>query len=469
MEPFLVAGAAGLALSLWAERWRRPAPAAIALHAGLFLLAFLLLAALCRRPFLAAGLALAAHVLVLVVDDAKRRALREPMLFSDYGLFSQALRHPRLYLPYLRPWPVLFAVCALTAVLVASMLLEAPGIPWQSWALLLCAALGLIWAGGRRARTGLALDPERDVARFGLLGSGLLYWIAERAPLAPLAPPALAIRAAPERRPDIVVIECESFFDARRLHARVQADVLRNFDDLCAQGESGRLTVPAWGANTMRTEFAFLSGIAPENLGVHRFNPYRRFARRPVPTVASLLRGAGYRTVCLHPYPASFFGRDRVFPQLGFDEFIDLALFGYTPRDGPYVADAAVARKVAEQLRNDAQPLFVFAITMENHGPQHLEAGPGGDALAVYLRHLRNSDAMLGAVAGTLHSRERASVLCLFGDHVPSLPSVYDAAGFDDPRTDYLVWAPPGRPLGREDLHVEALGERVLRTAGLLD
>lgn len=469
MEPFLVAGAAGLAASLWAERWRRPAPAAVALHAGLFALAFLLLAAVCRRPFLAAGLALAAQVLVLVVDDAKRRALREPMLFSDYGLFSQALRHPRLYLPYLRPWPVLFAVCAFAAVLGASLLLEAPGIPWQPWALLLCAALGLIWRGGARARAGLALDPQGDVERLGLLGSSLLYWIAERAPLAPLAPPARVIRAAPRRRPDIVVLECESFFDARRVSARVPADVLREFDELCAQGESGRLTVPAWGANTMRTEFAFLSGIAAQSLGVHRFNPYRRFARRAVPTIASVLRGAGYRTVCLHPYPASFFGRDRVFPLLGFDEFIDLAVFGYAPRDGPYVADAAVARKVAEQLRDDAMPLFVFAITMENHGPQHLEAGPGGDALAVYLRHLRNSDAMLGAVAEALRSHDRASVLCLYGDHVPSLPAAYAAAGFDDPRTDYLVWAPPGLRVRRADLGVEVLGERVLRAAGLLD
>ncbi len=467
MEPVLVAGAAGLAVSFWAERWRRPPPSAMAVHAGVFLLAFLVLAVLCQRPFLAAGLALGAHVLVLVVNDAKCRALREPMLFSDYGLFSQALRHPRLYLPYLRPLPALLAVCAFAVALTASVLLEAPGFEWDFWAILLLADVGLLWVGCRRARCWLALDPEPDVARLGLLGSGLLYWLAEREPLPPIAAPTVVINDTSEQRPDIVAVECESFFDARRLHAGVPADLLRHFDALCAQGESGRLNVPAWGANTMRTEFTFLSGIAPESLGVHRFNPYRRFARRPVPTLASALRDAGYRTVCVHPYPASFFSRNRVFPQLGFDEFIDLAAFGYAPCDGPYVADAAVARKIAETLHRTGQPIFVFAITMENHGPQHLEAGPGGDVLAVYLRHLRNSDAMIGAIAETLRSRKRGGVLCVYGDHVPSLPAVYAAAGFADPRTDYLIWAPPGAPGRREDLRVEALGARVLRAAGL--
>ena len=470
MERVLAASAAGLAASFWLERWKRPAPAAIALHGAIFLSAFLLLAALYQRPFLAAGLALASHLLVLMVHDAKRRTLGEPLLFSDYGLFSQMLRHPRLYLPYLRPLPALFAAIALAAALAAGLLLEASGLPAQAWAVTPLLAARLFWIGCGRARPALTLDPEQDVARLGLLASGLLYWLAERRPIAELTPPAFltgALPAAPGDRPDIVVIECESFFDARRLHSGVPADLLRNFDALCAQGESGRLAVPAWGANTMRTEFAFLSGIAPERLGVHRFNPYRRYARRPVPTIASRLRDFGYRTVCIHPYPASFFARDRVFPHLGFDEFADLAAFGGALRDGPYVADAAVARKIGATLQRLTQPAFVFAITIENHGPQHLEAGPGGDELAVYLRHLRNSDAMIGEVAEMLRSRGRDGVLCVFGDHVPSLPAAYASARFDDPRTEYLVWRTRGGAAARGELRAEELGTLVLRAAGL--
>ena len=47
-----------------------------------------------------------------------------------------------------------------------------------------------------------------------------------------------------------------------------------------------------------------------------------------MPTIASYLRDLGYRTICVHPYPSTFYGRDRVFPVLGFDEFVDLESFG---------------------------------------------------------------------------------------------------------------------------------------------
>ncbi|MGH8693872.1 MAG: LTA synthase family protein, partial [Burkholderiales bacterium] len=445
----------------------RPTPAAIAIHTGIFSIVFLVSAVIWQRPFLAAGLALALQLLVIVVSEAKRRALREPLVFSDFGLFSQALRHPRLYLPYLQPLPVLAAALAFAVALAAGFALDVPGLAWDAWLVLLLFSIGLVWRGSRVAGPCITLEPERDIAHLGLLASCWLYWLAERKPVEEIAAPALAIRALPVKLPDVVAVECESFFDARRLHDGVPGDVLRQFDTLCSQGESGQLTVPAWGAYTMRTEFAFLSGIPSARLGVHRFNPYRCFARRRIPTIASRLRALGYRTVCIHPYPASFFGRDRVFPNLGFDEFVDLSSFADAPRDGPYVADAAVARKIGETLRGSNRPVFVFAITMENHGPLHLEAGAGGDGLAIYLRHLRNADAMIGELADTLRSLGGDSVLCVFGDHVPSMPVVFSASRFEDPRTEYLVWRPGGTTGTRNDLRVEDLGELVLRTAGL--
>jgi phosphoglycerol transferase MdoB-like AlkP superfamily enzyme len=322
--------------------------------------------------------------------------------------------------------------------------------------------------------------------RLGLFPSLWLYWLAERrqgdvVPDAPWqarrcesdTPPADAL-------PDLVVVESESFFDARRLHPGIRADVLAHFDRLA--GESvlrGRLAVPAWGANTMRTEFAFLTGLGERALGAHRFNPYRLAARRPLPALPACLRALGYRTVCIHPHPASFFERHRVMPNLGFDEFIDLAGFGDAPRAGPYVADAAVGRKIAEVLDRAERPTFVFAITMENHGPLHLERASDEDArrlyaepppggygdLTVYLRHLANADRMIGALRETLTARSRESVLCFFGDHVPSMPAVYDALGFADGRTDYVVWRSRGGAGEEGDRAAHEIGAALLDAA----
>ena len=239
---------------------------------------------------------------------------------------------------------------------------------------------------------------------------------------------------------------------------------------------SGLLSVPAWGANTMRTEFAVLTGIGDQALGVHRFNPYRRVARGGILALPHRLRALGYETVCIHPYPVGFFGRDSVFPTLGFDRFIDIDGLPNAPHEGPYVADEAVARKIAEVLGAADRPTFVFAITMENHGPLHLERvspadmarrcrdppPPGWDDLTLYLRHLANADRMFGDLAELLAARPRGGVLCLFGDHVPSMPRVYADQGFCDSRTDYLIWPAVSAPRGRVDLDAHQLPELVL-------
>ena len=339
--------------------------ARIALHGGLWLLAFVALALILQRPFFAAAMVLGSHALLLAVSRAKQRVLREPLVFADLGLFSQAFRHPRLYLPYFGLLRAAAAAAAFVAVIMAGFWLErADGLASIVWIPLLVFAIVLLALGTHLARRELSLDPEKDAARLGVLASMWLYWLAERQASRPVAAPFAHLRLGGDAAPHIVVVQSESFFDARRLYAGVASEVLTNFDALCGQSESGRLRVPVWGAYTMRTEFAFLSAIPPGELGIHRFNPYRRFARGGVATIASALRQRGYRTLCLHPYPASFFARDRVFPQLGFDAFLDIAEFAGARRAGPYIADAELTGRITTLLQKAAGPLFVFAITI---------------------------------------------------------------------------------------------------------
>jgi phosphoglycerol transferase MdoB-like AlkP superfamily enzyme len=232
--------------------------------------------------------------------------------------------------------------------------------------------------------------------------------------------------------------------------------VLRNFDRLCAEArQCGPLSVPAWGANTERTEFAFLTGMSPEQMGMHRFNPYRLVARGwPVAALPCLLKGMGYRTVAVHPHYGAFYGRDRIFRQLGFDEFLDIRAFAGARHVGAYVADAEVGDRIAEILRGATEPTFVFAVTMENHGPLHLEhveqgdaerlyaaaPPPGCDDLTVYLRHLSNADGMFGTLREVCLACGRPASLCIYGDHVPIMPQAYAALGLPGGDVPYVLW-----------------------------
>ncbi len=476
--------------------WNRTI-AALALHKGIVTLLFTLELLLFRRPWFAAANVLALLLFLALVNNAKFQALREPFICQDFEYFSDALKHPRLYLPFLGIGRALAAVTGISGAIIAGMLLEA-AIP-SALLLLAVTVLGILgafslWLGNLTAPA-ISCHPTEDLNRLGQLTSLWLYGRTERTERPERLPGCPAFRSTEpvdhgRELPDLIAVQSESFFDPRRSYPLIRPEVLEQFDRLKASSLHGRLKVPAWGANTVRTEFAFLSGLEAARLGIHQFNPYRWFARQSVATLARFLRKQGYHTVCIHPYPAGFYNREAVYPNLGFDEFMDIREFSDGDRSGPYTGDCAVARKVHERLNARRQrkgdgPLFIFVITMENHGPLHLErvaAGevehyyhqtpPAGcDDLTIYLRHLANADRMLGMLRDTLKDSKREGLLCFFGDHPPIMADVYRALGEPDGSCDYLIWSNRGgtEAAGAEtDLDVWNLGEVLLRQAGLV-
>jgi hypothetical protein len=92
----------------------------------------------------------------------------------------------------------------------------------------------------------------------------------------------------------------------------------------------------------------------------------------------------------------------------------------------------------------------------------------GFDDFTIYLRHLKNTDAMLGKLHDALTDGSRPGWLCAYGDHVPILPSVYARSGFADGNTDYLIVGSDGKGSGTQlDLEPEALALCLLQEAGL--
>jgi phosphoglycerol transferase MdoB-like AlkP superfamily enzyme len=203
------------------------------------------------------------------------------------------------------------------------------------------------------------------------------------------------------------------------------------------------------------------------------------YVRRACASLAGWFKRGGYRTFAIHPYHAGFFGRRRAFRLMHFDRFLDIQDFTNPVRVGPYVGDVSVADAIVTLLQErDDKPVFAFAITMENHGPLHLETVAqgefkrrhtlGDDArwrdLTAYLRHIENADRMLGKLIDYLRKRERPTVLCFYGDHVPALTSVFDALGTGPTHSDYFIWRNFGDDSGEQrDIHVETLGSAIQR------
>lgn len=466
----------GLGVSIGVERWlapcapgwRRPWPAWF-IHLGIWLLVFAAILLLVQRPWFAMLLVSAFIVLMVAISNAKFRSLAEPFTLQDFRYLTDAIRYPRLYLPYLGWKKALVAIFGVSLAFAVGFLVE-PAVSGGSLSIaiavlwLVMGALLLLVVGGRHLPAP-TLNPVKDIADLGLLGSLWAYgqglkdlpeWASGFGGL-------IESSTLLKQRPHLVAVQSESFFDPRGLLQGIRPEVLAAFDLAKDKARGfGALSVPALGANTVRSEFAFLAGLDESSLGAHKFNPYESVYRgvrgdwQPE-TFPILLKRLGYRTICIHPYDSGFYRRDRVFPLMGIDEFIDLGSFGGALRAGHYVSDAAVTDKILEVVLAATVPTFVFVITMENHGPLHLEnVSPdeigafhehvppvGFEDLTAYLRHLKNADRMVERLITAFDRMRNPVSLCWYGDHVPIMPGVYDRLQRWPRHSEYLVWDNP--------------------------
>jgi hypothetical protein len=466
-------------------RFCRAAGECIALLAGVQMgCCFLLLSA---RPLLSiAGLFFLLALLVRL-NRVKEETLREPLVLADAWLLPQLFRHPALYLPFLPARVLLGGLLA--AVLCCAVLLRLEnGISWQEHSRLLgfCliagflppAALCLLRLGrlAPLARMLLRLcpvshDAAADAARCGHLAAALMHPVLAgrmeygdlreatdyvRSP--GLRPAASRLSPAFERmlreiavlplaeRPHVVLVQAESFCDAREMFrdslSPAQREALRDFlphwDRL--KGEERALPTPddAFGAYTMRTECLMLTGLDRESLGPFAFNPYLLAARRRLWSAAWFFRDLGYETICLHPYGRKFFRRDKVMPNLGFHRFLAGDELGMLERFGSYASDAALGRRILEELEGAERPVFGFVITMEAHGPWlkgRLKEEEIAETLAdvdrslfsvetqLYLCHLRHMDELFGMLrnAGGGAGQGKRVEVWAYGDHAPGV------------------------------------------------
>lgn len=458
-----------LALTGWgAGRWvagagLRGSPLML-LHDGLAPMGtFFVILLAAGRPLLGGAVVLGAFGGFAFADHVKRGVLREPIVFTDMSEVVELFRHPEFYLPFAGVGRLVIGVLVVAAIYSAIIILRRPTFPTDTaWMLgVFAAAAGLIllsatvllqpWARLLRGFRPSG-DPIADAKRLGPFAMIGCYGIIARAERRArrAAAPEVGSGTPLASKPPVILVQSESFFDPSRLG--LPRDTLPAFDAARRGGQSGRLSVSCWGANTTRTEFSALTGLGREEVGYDILNPYHAFARKPVPSLAWFFRGQGYRTICVHPFDISFYSRNRIMPLLGFDELVGQSEFAGKEGRRGYVTDAAVAEYVCGRLAGANQPIFVFVISMENHGPWTPGVGVPrplprtgdtrveDDGLGDYLETLKGADAMIARLMALLEADGQSGLLGFYGDHMPSLPQAFASLDFHDTDTDYFLW-----------------------------
>jgi phosphoglycerol transferase MdoB-like AlkP superfamily enzyme len=307
---------------------------------------------------------------------------------------------------------------------------------------------------------------------------------------------------APASRPDVVVILEESTFDPRILKVcTIDVCKRRMFDADKSTRAHGLLTVNTFGGGTWTSEFAVLTGLAHTLFGpAGLYAPYN-LAPRVEHTLPRVFRAAGYRAVAVYPMTGDFLNARNAYDYYGFDAFYDGTEYGL----GWESTDADLL-KVFERIYDDEkrvhpdQPLFVFMLTLHQHGPhmtplaelpapfdKPLFAGKFHPKdlddwlnlnLGNYLERLQQSDAMLADLQKYLFDAKRPAVLMHFGDHQPSFDGAIHAIPKQVPReagpnssmvTYYSVKSnfPVKRKFDYAVLDIAFLGSLVLDIAGV--
>ena len=265
----VAAALAGWLIPRAVARARIETLAAVGLDLAPALLTAVLISLACGRALFAGAVVLALGSGFALADATKRAVLREPVVFSDMSELGHVFTHPHLYLPFAGPAVVIGGALA-AAGLAVGLLIFTPPL-WSPHPLAAFAAALLVGGGwwfvsrepwlGRAAELLRRLQPSgepgADAARLGPFAALLVHGVIaraerdqRRAPYRPLPAPALQVTRALS---PVVVVQCESFFDARRVSPQVPQDLLPGFDACRARGAIyGRMEIPAWGANTMR-------------------------------------------------------------------------------------------------------------------------------------------------------------------------------------------------------------------------
>ena len=275
--------------------------------------------------------------------------------------------------------------------------------------------------------------------------------------------------------PNIIVVMNEAFADPQVLAPfTTNEDYMPFIHSIQNNAEntiSGYMNTSIVGGNTPNTEFEFLTGnslaFLPEGC-----IPYQQFVNSKTDSMANYLKSLGYNTLAMHPYKATGWDRDRVYPLLGFD---DMHFLDYFESRNPkyirdYISDESLYKQIEEEFEknneNSDAPFFSFNVTMQNHSeysgefdnfkPDITIDGIEGDKLITrYLSLEKISDAAFKDMVEYFKNVDEKTIIVFFGDHQPTdyvVEPVWNLAGkkgsdlnfketTDRYRVPFIIWA----------------------------
>ena len=275
--------------------------------------------------------------------------------------------------------------------------------------------------------------------------------------------------------PNVIYLQLESFFDPNHLEGfTYSSNPVSYYTELKNNYSSGYLTVPSFGAGTANTEFEILTGMNLDHFGPGEYPFSTILLETTCESMAYNLREKGYVSHLIHNNKGSFYRRNQVYPNLGFDTFTSIEYMrGIEINPLGWAKDKILTDQILQCLDATEGQDLVYTISVQGHGKYPEEEVEGYKIYSVlecgnedwddsqilafeyYLNQIAQMDAFLKELTTALSARPEPTVLVLYGDHLPDFP--FTASEMDNDslyQTEYVIWS--NFLLAQKDVDLEA-------------
>lgn len=204
-------------------------------------------------------------------------------------------------------------------------------------------------------------------------------------------------------------------------------DPLQNIHSLKENTISGFTYSSVYGGNTVISEYEFLTNNTAYFFG-STMSPYSTFVDDNSFSLAKQLNAYGYNSVFVHPYKKISYNRPYAYNCMGFNEqYYDMDLIEKYAYEH-YYSDFELY-KIIENMTENQEKTFVFAVTVQNHSPYTLMDDVDieqidskyDDLTDKYLSVLQESDKAFMELIEYYSNCDEPTIIVMFGDHQPKL------------------------------------------------
>ena len=235
--------------------------------------------------------------------------------------------------------------------------------------------------------------------------------------------------------PNIIVIMNESFADITAMgEVNTNVPLTPFVDSLRENTFSGYALSSIFGGNTANSEYEFLTGHTLSFLPQNSI-PYQQHIEKETFSLPAFLRSVGYETFATHPYYSSGWARTVVYPLLGFEKMTFIDDYKRENLVRALVSDRETYEYMLDYLytREGEKPLFMFGVTMQNHGGYDYEGEDFEKTVTLtdfegrypaaeqYLSLVNESDKAVEYLISELENYPEDTVVLFFGDHLPQI------------------------------------------------